>query len=368
MKLHIFNPEHDIALAYNDKYFTAPRAGRCLREDCGFLPALWADKEDYVLVNNIDNANKSLKASKLSDAVEGKELMPAKFITISDLRKLPKDIIIEPWGWDCALCFQLQRNGISPEVLPNDNQLEDIRRYSNRRFSQRILSELRSSFDEPYSSYLVGKSTYVTRLFDLENAISAHECSVVKEPWSSSGRGVRYVGPSLDEPTTNWARNIIIRQGGLMVEPYYKKVLDFGMEFVSDNAGVHYRGLSLFKAENGFYEGNIIASENEKWQALTKLLPANILLSLRQRIEEMLGTELMDLYIGPLGVDMMVVEGSKVHPMVEINLRRTMGHVAIDLFDRMETCSIMRIVYSNGCYRLEINPITDNIINCCQPS
>ena len=32
-KLHLFNPEHDIALAANLAHFTAPLAGRQLRAD-----------------------------------------------------------------------------------------------------------------------------------------------------------------------------------------------------------------------------------------------------------------------------------------------------------------------------------------------
>ena len=41
-------------------------------------------------------------------------------------------------------------------------------------------------------------------------------------------------------------------------------------------------------------------------------------------------------YTGPFGVDMMVVRhadgaGHSIHPCVELNLRRTMGHVALHL-------------------------------------
>ena len=48
--LHIFNPEHDIALAANLSNFTSPHAGRQLRADIGFLPAIWAGEGDVVLV------------------------------------------------------------------------------------------------------------------------------------------------------------------------------------------------------------------------------------------------------------------------------------------------------------------------------
>ena len=38
MRLHIFNPEHDIALAADMERFTAPHAGRQMRASLGFLP------------------------------------------------------------------------------------------------------------------------------------------------------------------------------------------------------------------------------------------------------------------------------------------------------------------------------------------
>ena len=58
MTLHIFNPEHDIALAANLANFTAPHAGRQLRADLDFLPALWAQKGDKILVENPEHAAK----------------------------------------------------------------------------------------------------------------------------------------------------------------------------------------------------------------------------------------------------------------------------------------------------------------------
>ena len=85
MTLHIFNPEHDIALAANLSNFTAPHAGRQLRHDLGFLPALWAAEGDSVLVENPARADydymrltQSLKRhfGKAIDAHTGKKTVP----------------------------------------------------------------------------------------------------------------------------------------------------------------------------------------------------------------------------------------------------------------------------------------------------
>ena len=56
MILHIFNPEHDLALAANLSNFTAPRAARLLRQQLGWLPALWAEEDDLILVDDVRTA------------------------------------------------------------------------------------------------------------------------------------------------------------------------------------------------------------------------------------------------------------------------------------------------------------------------
>ena len=49
---------------------------------------------------------------------------------------------------------------------------------------------------------------------------------------------------------------------------------------------------------------------------------------------QVLRKEFVGSYLGPLGVDMMIVksgEGVAIHPCVEVNVRRTMGMMALDL-------------------------------------
>ena len=52
MKVYLFNPGHDIALAAHQKYVTLPHAARQLQTDLAFLPVLWASKGDLVLVED----------------------------------------------------------------------------------------------------------------------------------------------------------------------------------------------------------------------------------------------------------------------------------------------------------------------------
>ena len=53
MTIRIFNPDHDLALAANQERFTPPHAGRQLRNDLSFLPTLWSDDGDIVVVEDV---------------------------------------------------------------------------------------------------------------------------------------------------------------------------------------------------------------------------------------------------------------------------------------------------------------------------
>ncbi len=218
MTLHVFNPEHDIALAYDNKYFTAPHAGRQLRNDLDYLPVLWAAEGDYVLVENVSSAQQH--ASRLQRY--GKQV---NFVDKKGVDRLLEQIDkVVPWGWDSSIKFQLGQMGIKPSVLPDNEVLANVRRLSNRQFSSAVLKELQESFVHPI---LLGKSSYVDSIIELERILQSWGKAVIKAPWSSSGRGVRYVDTILDAALTNWSKNVIKTQGGIMIEPYYNKVKDF---------------------------------------------------------------------------------------------------------------------------------------------
>lgn len=331
MTLHIFNPEHDIALAANLSNFTAPHAGRQMRHDLGFLPALWADEGDVVLVDDVELAVKSYQ--KFSNAVH-------RYVSGSLLRpnqefapwKLPVSAVettgLEPWGWDMALKARLKRVGVSESLLPTDVELDVIRALSHRRTSAQLLPLLQCEGT-------IGEAFECHSAEEVEILVDRYDRMVLKAPWSSSGRGLRFVQrESLrSEHVAGWLRNLLAVQGSVMAEPYYNKVKDFGMEFTSIASGeVRYDGLSLFQTTNGAYTGNILATEAAKREMIGRYVSVDLLDAVKKTICEGLAPVLKGKYAGPFGVDMMIVnqdESTWLHPCVEINLRRTMGHVAL---------------------------------------
>ena len=193
MKLHIFNPEHDIALAANLSNFTAPHAGRQLRNDLGFLPALWAQEGDQILVQHEESALKAYhrvchRLVKLGvSLITNYELRIPKFTTHSSEFGLRNSELTstQPWGWDRAIRRELERMGMDASLLPADAQLEQIRQLSHRRTSAQLLPQLQMEGT-------VGEAFECTTIEQVEELFQRYGRLVLKAPWSSSGRGVRF--------------------------------------------------------------------------------------------------------------------------------------------------------------------------------
>ena len=301
-----------------------------------------------MLVDNVEQAQRSWH-----------KLAACHQVLFIDHRQLTSSLqptAIEPWGWNKALRAMLLRRGVSEIQMPTLLQLQTIRQLSHRRTAAQLLPRLRQKGT-------VGEAFECETTGQVEALLSRYGQIVMKAPWSSSGRGLRYlsVGRTPLSMQAGWLHNVVAMQESVIVEPYYNKVKDFGMEFHSDGHGhVNYLGLSLFSTANGAYTGNIIATENTKQKMIARYIPADLLNSTKEKICSELSYIYNGKYQGPLGVDMMVVGNGEdtflLHPCVEINLRRTMGHVAISLSpdDDNDLQRVMRIEYSGNSYKLKI--------------
>ncbi len=346
--LHIFNPEHDIALAANLSNFTAPHAGRQLRNDLGFLPALWAEEDDAVLVDSVAGAERAYK--RLRGRLGRTACL---FVEQDDLKGLTIEHV-EPWGWDLALRAMLVRKGVSEQVLPSEAEIAQVRQWSHRRTSAQLLPLLQQAGT-------VGEAHECSTVEAVEQLMRQYGSVVLKAPWSSSGRGVRFDG------NVAWVQHVLERQGSVMVEPFYNKVKDFGMEFMATDEGISYEGLSLFHTKNGAYTGNVLATEEAKRELISRYVSLELLDAVR---DDIVGTTCLEGYRGPFGVDMMLVHAPceagvqdgllALHPCVEINLRRTMGHVALTLSRLVnpqqddDIRRVMRVIFNGTNYQLKI--------------
>lgn len=357
MKVYLFNPGHDIALAAHQKYVTLPHAARQLQTDLAFLPALWATEESYILVEDKNHVKVPTYLKQYTSHVN--------FIDFNDLANhIKEEIEFIPWGWDLALRQQLidKTQGLIEDFLPSEKQLEGIRNISGRGWSAlHLLPRLTSSVDKTIGEVeIFDNYTSLTQYLQPKENGLAYQY-VLKAPWSSSGRGLRFVDMNHEGISTHlkgWIKNVIDKQKYITAEPYYSKVCDFGMEFYAHKDGtIDYLGLSVFNTTNGAYTGNVLADETQKEKILSRYVSTTCLKNIRDIIKNIMSSALKEVYTGPFGVDMMILNNGYIHPCVELNLRQTMGHVALALTQKVEVPRVMRMSFQAGHYSMHINSL-----------
>ncbi len=328
MNLHIFNPEHDLILANNTKNYTPSSGILKMRRSFSYVPVFWASRGDVILTDDVGISVAENKAHGIPDA-------DVIFCTLNDLHRFKFDSI-NPWGWDKTLKHSLIRYGVDSALMPSDEQLNVIRNMSHRRNVLPLMQVLRDGQED----CTCGDGLECFSVDEIEEVLSTWKRIVIKAPWSSSGINIIYVEGVLSDAMRSRCSHLIDKQGSVMTEPLYNKVKDFAMEFYSDGKGsTEYLGLSVFETLGTAYLNNMVASEEDKLKVLSEYVSPALLHEIQSRICSYMSVVCTSRYRGPFGVDMMVVSqnGTNViDPCVEINLRRTMGHVALERWKHLK--------------------------------
>ena len=309
----VFNPEHDMALSNGDRHFIAPKNIREMARDL----------------------------SPILNVMEGEQLIV--------------------WGWDHALKSQLLRMGIADNMLPADSALTALRTCSERQSAHLLLRAFRA--DHPNGPY-IGESILAHSIDDIATYATLHGHIILKDPLSSSGKGLRHVNINEDlqqdalsasslSKVKNWANALIKRHGYFTAEPYYDKVQDFAMEFYIHNGECHFIGYSLFNTNHhGRYESNLLMTDKKIEDRLAQYIPHSTLHEVQSWVishSDLIIPAEWDTNKHPIyfGIDMMIVKvtihrkqttfGSKfaLHPCVEINLRLNMGIIAHEVHQKL---------------------------------
>ena len=297
MNAAVFNPSHELALEANRKNFTPPQQVRRMESDLSLFSLVWQ--------------------------TDGREP--------------------EVWGWNLAVREQLKRAGVSPGVLPTDDELEQWRTFSHRAFAAHYLTtffEELKDFQDLENLYVGSTMCFTTSLAALP--VGTDETIIVKMPFSSSGRG-NVVGKLIDSSFREQVTKLMTKHGGVLVDRFYKKVLDFALEYeVRVDGTVIFLGYSVFEASTkGSYGGNVVDSQPNLKERINELLPFDVA-SIVEIHRSLLQQHFAGRYRGYVGIDMMVVDDGakrKVHPCVEMNLRMNMGIAAMRLYEKLQLLS-----------------------------
>lgn len=339
-KTYVFNPDNDLALANGDANYLPPRTARRMAMDLAFLPAWYADEGDTVLLPDSDALYYWEKTSVCNVPHAQVEWMTQK-------ETLPNQPLV-PWGWNPALVKQMSLRGLADKHLPTQEQMRTLRHLSSRKTSVEVLEEIMRNISDKYR--LVGESAYCTTEEEIARQVEAHPSTMLKAPWSSSGKGLRRGQGHYIPPLSGWCVRTLQQQGAVVVEPLYRKVNDFAMEFYSTGNGdaLTFVGYSRFVTDaNGAYEGNVLATDEEIERELSTYVSREALHAVCAELQASLTSRIGACYRGYVGVDMMICltstdkiehaidshlpfeeQAYALHPCVEVNLRMNMGVVA----------------------------------------
>ena len=168
--------------------------------------------------------------------------------------------------------------------------------------------------------------------------------ALAKAAYSHAGRGHKRINrESPAEQTRNWLKNTIASHGCVVIERWLERVTDFSALYEMDAKGsAELIGLTVMDNDPaGRFQGSRVSP---KWASM--LDPevaaflhreARVMEWYQEKVPAALG-DLLPGYIGPLGIDAMVhrqPDGSlALKHVVELNVRMTMGRIALELMKK----------------------------------
>lgn len=273
-----------------------------------FLPLLYAGPEDPILV------------SDLPDHPDPRLCL---------LNHPPKPTSVEHWGFSLAISDWAKKKDVSYPIPP----WELVRLNNSKIFS----------FNE--SLKLPGAALLETRKEIEEWIEKGNGPQVLKTPFGAAGGGHFHVGRG------NLNYFLQKHPPPLIGEPWVERVLDFSTQWKDGKL----LGTTVFETEeNGTYKATLVGKNimgRYEW-ALEKHLEA--VEGLVEKIGKM-G------YWGHFGIDAYVYkrEGKEIaHPVVEINGRKTMSWIALEIHRKRECEKRLRLSFSRETNGLLPNELT----------
>lgn len=333
MELLVFNPEHDYAMADNSPHFVALRSAAQFAYDCAPFMRYLSDNESIVL-----NAYRP----------EGADFRKV-FSPLADAGRITK---VTPWGWDAAVAYQLRRIGVPDNLLPTEEKLDKLRELAHRKTTLAAMEFLRER--HPHPEVLPEPPALLTSTQEITDFVKRVPDAIFKSPYSGNGRGHLYAHGECNPTLLRQCEGVLKRQGGILAEKQYAVVQDFAIEFDCAGGMVTFRGYSLFQTAHYGYAGNQLMPDDAILSFLSQHIDIQDILQIQTLVQKFLGQTIAPYYEGEAGVDMFVYQEDgkfRLHPFVEVNLRKTMGLAAHDIFARQchpEARGTFRIVHGSA--------------------
>jgi len=359
-QLFLFNPGYEMEILCGKSHFTPPYTIQRMIADLELLPVWYGGGGSFTLVRNVKSTQfvQSMPKCfhyKLSSPMI-LNLMMRELFKCKKLGKAPKlpPLNAEVWGLSARsldVFKEFKTHGMNIEIPEWKDELGEL---TKRQTAARCLVRLQEIFPELKPDVAIPQ--FFSEPADIKAYVETNKPPfVIKTPLSSSGRGLYWLrSNSIDTRAETWIGGALKKQGSVSIEPALNKTLDFAAEFYSDGAGnIDYVGLSIFETNaNGQFVGCLLGTQDFLLSRLNEFMSPDdyfyLVEKLRQTLVEIIGSK----YKGFMGVDMMIYNTEDgnyaIHPFVELNLRYTIGLVAMQLsanFVHPGSQGMFRIMY-----------------------
>jgi len=305
-----------------------------MQTDLAFLPAWYASEGDFVFMET--SLPDDFMASCQSVNLPVKPVTPTDF---SANRESLQHSTVDLWGispQSIHFFEKLNKEGNLSFSVPLWK--EEFRFLGSRFASRKLLAELLNRLPGLEHEIL---PRFVSDIETIEQQIAqSDEPLLIKSPFSSSGRGLLRLPPGkLAQSERQILNGMLKKQKQVSIEKIWDKCLDFSVQFeITVEGKTQFLGYSIFQTNaKGAYEKSLPDKQERLEKQIIRRIDTDILLQTRIALTEKIQEMYAPYYIGVLGVDMLIYQSGdsfRLHPCVEINMRKTMGYLAIRLAEK----------------------------------
>lgn len=332
--LHWFNPnaESHARAHYRREKFTSNKIQVALEHDLEMVMLAWCRRDDMVLMRRPPSRE---HLARLKGA--GFELPEIVALDCPDDIPVGRKLGgLRPWAWspECSKQLSVYAADVQSGV-PWQWRADAPARWFSKEIGVRLNDKLGVSDGVGCFCQDEESAWSAVQRFQQEGEV------LLKAPYDCAGRGhQRIKSDSSEQEIRLGIIKTITAHGGIVVEPWLDRVLDFSSLYEMTATGeVKYIGMT--EMENDAAGRFIGTRVYPKWGTgippeIAEFLfrEADVMAWYRTKIPAAL-SELLEGYMGPVGVDAMVyrnTEGSlALRHIIELNVRMTMGRVALEL-------------------------------------
>ena len=321
--VHWFNPNaelYSLALV-NGIEFRANRFERAIEEDLEILMLAWSRKDDVALFRNVPSLGHLEKLQSM-----GLQLPEVLSRHDMDDRKLGG---LRPWAWSA--------------------DASDFLKPYAKAISDRVPWQWRESIPETWLSKEIGVRLeerlgvrdvvggFCRNLGEVMDVLRGNTI-LFKSAYGCSGKG-HMIAKSFSKEVQVWAEKKIQLHGFIVAEPFLQRVEDFSVLYEIQNGKIECLGMTqLINDSRGQFRGIRLAPRFSKMLSpeVSEFLfkEADFISWYNERIPSAI-LKLLPGYSGPVGVDALVWRDDQgrlmLRHVVELNVRMTMGRVALEL-------------------------------------